>query len=236
MRAKPRQNQRLLSNLMWFIGSLFVALLVWFIASTQLDPVEEWRLPEPVPIRVTPEPGLLITNEDRLTRTARLLVRARSSVRQLIAADDIIVTADLTGLGAGEHVVELDWQIVQERQAIIVDITPRQITVNLEGALSILVPVRVVFSGDLPRGYTILETPAVDTQQVMVSGAASRVEQVAEVQVEVDLDGQRDPIEDDVRPVPVDADGIVVSGVTVDTQIIRVNVNIGIQPTPTPLP
>lgn len=236
MRDRETLRRLFIENLMWFFGSLFVALLVWFVASTQVDPVEEWRLSERVPIRISPQEGLLITNEDTITRTAQVLVRARTSVRQLLAPDDIIVTADLIGLGAGTHVVELHWEIAQERQAIIVDISPRQITVMLEESLSILASVRVVFSGDLPRGYVMLENPAVDVNQVTVSGPASRVQQVAEVQVEVDLDGQRDPIEDDVRPVPVDADGNVVSGVAVDTQIIRVNVNIGLQPTPTPIP
>lgn len=217
-------RQRVIENLQWFLASLAVAVLVWFIASTQLDPIVERSLTGRVPIRVQPDDGLLITNEDALNRTARVVVRTTSSVYQLLAPDDIIVRADLDGLRSGTHVVELTWSIAPEREATIVDISPRQLTVTLEEELEILVPVRVEFTGELPAGFVVAGPSTLDTQQVRVSGPASQVEQVASARVEVNLDRQFTTFEEDVRPVPVDADGEEVENVVVETPIVRVTV------------
>lgn len=218
-------NRVILDNLLWFLGSLMVALLVWLIATAQLNPVEEWRLREPIPIRVTPEEGLVITNEEGFARTASVLVRAQQSVRELLAADDIIVWADLTGLGPGEHVIELQADVA--RRATILDISPKQITVNLEEVASKLVEVRAEFVNNPPVGYAVLGEPTFDINQVTVTGPQSEVDQVAAVRVELDLSRQRQPLEDFARPIPVDADGNPVSDVTVDTQVIGVTVPIG---------
>lgn len=236
MQTPPAASNRraIFTNISWFVGSLGLAFLVWMLATSQLDPVSEWRWREPIPIRVTPDTGLVITNEADFARTANLLLRAQQSVRELLAADDIIITADLTGLGPGTHVVELDTDIA--RRVTVVDTSPSRITVNLEVLASKLVEVRPVYVGDLPPGYEIKGEPIFDVNQVTVSGPQSRVDQVAAVQVEIDIDGQRERIEDDARPVPVDPDGRPVSNVTVDTQIIRVTVEIGPvgEATPTP--
>jgi len=225
MQKSNSLNHIIVENLLWFLGSLGIALLVWLIATAQLDPVEEFRLREPIPIRVTPDPGLVMTNEEDFARTASVLVRAQQSVRELLAADDIIVWADLAGLGPGEHVVELQWNVA--RRASVVDISPRQITVNLEELASKLVEVRADLVGEPPAGYIVSGEPTFDINQVTVTGPRSRVEQVAAAAVEIDLDGQRITLDDVARPVPVDADGNPVPEVTVDTQIIGVTVPIG---------
>lgn len=225
MQQKTSINQVILENLLWFLGSLGVAFLVWVIATAQLNPVEEWRLREPIPIRVSPDDGLVITNEEDFARTASVLVRAQQSVRELLAADDIIVWADLSGLEPGEHVVELQASVA--RRATVVDISPRQITVHLEELASKLVEVRADFTSDPPFGYQVIGEPLFDVNQVMVSGPRAQVEQVAAVRVEIDLERQTGVIEDFARPIPVDADGNPVSDVTVDTQVIGFTVQVG---------
>jgi YbbR domain-containing protein len=164
---------------------------------------------------------------DTVTKNAQVIVRSPSSVRNLLVADDIVVWADLTGLGPGMHTVELQWEVAPERRAHIVDISPRQVTVNLEEQLSILVPVRANTIGALPFGYTQQGDPTFDVNQVTVTGPASKVQQVAAARVDIRLNGQRTSIEDDVRPVAIDADGNVVQGVTLDTQVIRVKLAVG---------
>lgn len=234
-RTSTTSNRRaIVTNISWFLGSLGLAFLVWMFATSQLDPVSEWRWREPITIRVTPDPGLVITNESEFARTANLLLRAQQSVRELLAADDIIITADLTGLGPGTHVVELNTDIA--RRVTVVDTSPSRITVNLEVLASKLVEVHAVFIGDLPPGYEIKGEPIFDINQVTVSGPQSRVDQVASAQVEIDIDGAREAVEDDARPVPVDPDGNPISNVAVDTQIIRVTVEIGPVGSPTPTP
>ena len=217
-------NRVIFENLAWFLGCLALAFLVWMVATVQLNPVEERRLRDAIPIRVTPDEGLVITNDDEFSATASVLLRAQQSVWELLAGDDVLVWADLTGLGPGEHTVPLQAQVA--RAASIVDISPAQITVDLEQLASKLVEVRPQLTGELPTGYVIVGEPVLDVTQVTVTGPASRVEQVAAVQVPVNLARLRGPLEDFARPVPVDADGNTVNDVTVDTQVIGVSVDI----------
>ncbi len=224
MQTRPRLRRIVTENVFWFMGSLALAILVWMIATAQLNPVQEWRLLEPIPIRVAPDPGLVIINEEDFTRTARVQLRAQQSVRELLVADDIIIWADLSGLGPGEHTVELKSE--SARAANIVDVSPRQITVQLEEVASKLVEVRAAFTNDPPQGFVVVGEPTFDVNQVTVTGPASQVEQVAAAQVPVDLSGQRALFEDFARPIPVDADGNPVPDVTVDTQVVGVQVEI----------
>lgn len=211
-------------NLSWFAGCLVLAFIVWVVATIQLNPVEERRLRDAIPIRVTPDDGLVITNEDEFSTTASVLLRAQQSVWELLAGDDVIVWADLGGLGPGEHTVPLQAQVA--RTASVVDISPAQITVDLEELASKLVEVRAQLNGTLPSGYTMVGEPIINEHQVTVTGPASKVEAVAAVQVPINLSQLRGPLEDFARPVPVDADGNTVSDVSVDTQVIGVSVDV----------
>lgn len=219
-------NRFIVENILWFLGSLVLAFFVWVVALSQLDPVMQWRLAERVPIRLTPDAGLTITNRGSITDMATVVVRAPTSVRQLLAADDIVVWADLTGLGPGSHVVELEWSVVPERRARVVDISPRQITVELEEIAERLVPVRLLLTGNLPAGYTQAEEAVLDVNQVLVRGPASLVDQVVTAQVEISLNEQREVIDDDFRLIAVDADDNPVANVTLDPQVVGVRVNI----------
>lgn len=227
MQSKRTVRQVVIENVAWFLGSLGLAFLVWMMATAQLNPIEQWRVPEAIPIRILVDDGLVISNQDELRQTARVLVRGQRSVRDVLVADDIIITADVRGQGPGEYTVPLEAQVA--RPVSNVDISPSQITVELEQLASKLVEVRAVLQNSLPPGYVIVGEPRFHVNQVTVSGPASQVEQVAAVQVLINLRGQRGPIDDLARPVPVDADGQPVSNVTVDTQIISVSLDIQAQ-------
>lgn len=224
MQSKRNLRQIVTENVAWFLGCLVLAFLIWVMATSQLNPIEQWRMSEAIPIRILVDDGLVITNQDELRQTARVLVRAQRSVRDVLVADDIIITADLRGQPPGEHTVPLVATVA--RPVSHVNISPSQITVELEELASKLVEVRAEFENSLPPGYEIVGDPRFDVNQVTVSGPASKVNQVAAVHVPIDLSNQRGPIDDFARPVPVDADGRPVSGVTVDTQIIGVSVDI----------
>lgn len=218
-------RQLLVNNLIWFGISLVIAFFVWMTAVSQADPVEQWRLAERVPIRVTPDEGLIITNASSLTSTASVQLRAQRSVRQLLAADDITVFADLSDLGPGTFTVPLTARIARDRRATVAGVSPSQITVTLEIQESRLVPVRLVISEAPPLVVSAAE-PEFDVRQVTVSGPSSRVEQVVEAVATLDLSQQRETFSGDVRLVPLDANGNEVREITLDPQIILARVPI----------
>lgn len=219
-------NQLIVENLLWFLGSLVVAFFVWMIANAQMDPIEQWRLLDPVPIRVTPSAGMIVTNQDTFASNASVMLRGPSSVRELLAADDVIVYADLSNLDADSHVVELHWSIAPERRARVVDISPRQITVDIEPVASKLVEVQPNYTGSLPDGFQIVGEPRFDINQVTISGPASHVAQVSAVMIDINLNGHTTSFDDDARPIPVDPDGTPIDTITLDRQIIQFELEI----------
>lgn len=225
MRQTISRRSTIINNLLWFLGSLVLAFIVWMFAVTQSDPFEQFRLVERVPIRIAPDAGLIVTNAADISTTAAIQLRAQRSVRQSLAPDDVNVWVDLSGRGPGEHTIPLQYRVVPERNAFVTSITPRQLTVRLELEQSKLVPVREIVTSEPALAYT-LESIEFDARQVTVTGPESRVSQVVEVQVPLDLAGMRVAFEDDVRPVAVDVDGNTVPNVTLEPSVVHATVDI----------
>ncbi len=220
MQTERSLRQVIITNVIWLLASLALAFVVWMIAVSQSDPFETWRVPS-VPIHATPDAGLIITNQNVIASNASVQLRAQRSVHQLFSTDDVFVIADLTGLGPGEHVVPLDARLA--RSASVVSILPRQVTVDLEIEEAQLKPVSVDITSQPPLVYSVGEADF-DVRQVEVSGPESKVALVTQVLVPVSLDGQRSTYEGDVRPIPADADGNTVTGVTLDPQTVHVTI------------
>jgi YbbR domain-containing protein len=206
---------------MWFLASLGLAFFIWVSSSAQSDPIIE-RGYSQVPILMELDEGMLLI--EQATRYAQVTVRSSQSIINILSREDIIVRADLRGLPAGTHTIELKTDI--SRRAIA-DTQPRQITVTIEAMQSQPVPV-VAFVSDTnepPTNFTRTE-PQFNIQTVMVSGASSRVQQVVAARAVLDLSAQRQTYTGDIRLVPVDADGRTVNDVTLDPQTVQAVVEI----------
>jgi YbbR domain-containing protein len=227
MQSIGSPNRRLLlNNLVWFIGSMVLAFFIWMIATLQSDPIQQQRYRDRIPVQMNADTGLLVTYPAVANRQASVVIRAPSSVLDLLTSDEIVVSADLSGLTAGDHTVELKASLARQ-QTTVVDISPHQMHVVLEEAAQRQVPLRAVITSEPPAGYSRSEPVFnVNLNQVLASGASTKVNDVVAAQVELDLRQQRNPLEIDLRLTPVDADGNVVNDVTLDPQVVRVNVNI----------
>ena len=222
MQQRPLWQQMLLRNVAWFLLSLVLAVFVWVTAVSQSNPFEQRRMTG-IPLRVTQAPGLVVVNATDLPPTVTAQLIGQRSEVVLLTSDDIVITADLTRLGPGTHTVKLEGTAA--RGARVDTIIPSQITVDLEVIASQLVEVRPRIVNPPPPD-TEADNPQLDVLQVEVSGPQSRVQQVSAVEVVIDLQNQRTTYEDDVRPVPVDAEGSPVADVTVSPQVIHVTVPI----------
>lgn len=227
MQSQSNTRQRmLLDNLMWFLGALALAFLVWIVATFQSNPIIEQRFPDLIDVRLVPDEGMLITNPSAANRQVAVVIRAPRSVQELLRAEEIELWADLTGLLPGEHTVDIQARLTR-RPGTVVDISPSRIRLTLEEASQKQVSLRAVISGEPPAGYSRDEpTFGISLNQVLVSGPASRVNEVVSAQVVLDLRQQRNPYEIDARLSAVDADNNVVPDVTIDPTVVRVLVNI----------
>ena len=206
-------------NLAWLLASMVLAFCVWFVATLDRDPVNE-RIFRNVPILVTVAEGMIITGQSR--EFATVSVRAPQTTLARLVLDDIVVQARLDDLGPGEHNVAL--QSTVSRRAIP-DTSPRQLYVQLEPLLERQVPVAVDVMLSLPRGFEIGEEglrPA--SQEVLVSGPQGKVEEVSAARIALNLSQRRSNFSDELRLQPVNADGSIVSGVSLSPATMLVEV------------
>ncbi len=206
-------------NLVWFLTSLFLAFCVWFIATLDRDPVNE-RIFRNVPILFTETDGLILTSQSR--ESATVTVRAPQTTLSRLVLDDILVQASLHGLGPGEHSVTLQTSVTRNA---IPDTAPRSIFVHLEPLLEREVPVSVEVTLPLPRGFEIgAGGPQPMADSVMVSGPQHLAGEVIAARLSLNLSQRRNDFRDELRLQAVNADGDVVSGVTLAPAMMQVDV------------
>lgn len=217
----PVRKNTLMNNLLWFFASLALAFFIWMTSTAQSDPIVERRFTQ-VPILVELDSGMLLI--EQATRNAQVTIRSSQSITNVLLREDITVRADLRGLPPGTHTVELKTDVARRA---IADTQPRQITVTIEMMQSQSVPVvaYIPSTNEPPTNFTRLE-PIFNRDQVTVSGASSRVQQVVAARAVLDLRTQRESYNGDIRLVPVDADGRIVSDVTIEPQNVNVRVDI----------
>lgn len=213
-------------NVIWVIISVLLATGVWYIAVTSADPITSRQFAT-VEVQLIQDGTTVLTNSP--TRFATVRIQAAQTVVTSRRLDDVIVRADLTGLGAGTHTVPLDVSVALpqslEQQRIIAQSQPSQITVELELRESFQKPVEVVVAEPPPIGY-INEEPEPELFQVLVSGASSVVSEVVKVRGELDLSDNRNPLDTDVRLFAVDADNRRIVGVDIEPDSTNTFVNI----------
>lgn len=223
--------QRLLSagvvgNIVWVIVSVILATGVWYIAVTSSDPITRRQFSS-IPVQIIQDESTVLTNTP--TRFASVTIQAAQTLVSSRRADDVIVRADLTGLGPGTHTIPLEVTVAlaqsEEQQRIIAQTQPSQITVELEQRESFQKPIEIVIEEPPPIGFTN-DAPIHDIFQVVVSGASQVVSEVVTVRGLLDLSSNQNPIEVDARLFAVDADGNRVDDVTIDPQTVSVSVNI----------
>src|SRR5260370_25063752 len=93
----------ILDNLGWMVASLLLAIIVWYVATSQQNPVEQQRLPNRVPIQMLTDDGVMIV--DTPVNTAQVTIRAPRSLLDVVQTEDINVMADLTKRPPGTHPV-----------------------------------------------------------------------------------------------------------------------------------
>jgi YbbR domain-containing protein len=201
--------------------AFILAVIVWVSAVVASDPNEENVLGRPVPVEIVgQDPGLQIMGE--VSNQVSLTLNAPSSVWTELNSDSQAVRAwiDLSNLGAGDHVVPIQIQI-SPRLVRLVRQDPEEINIRLENIITRVFPVGVQLRGTPPTGYQSQPT-IVDPLEVTLVGPESLVSRVQEVRVSLDISGMSDSIIRAMSPVAVDAEGRVVTGITINPASVTV--------------
>lgn len=208
-------------NLSTLLLAFILAVAVWVSAVLAADPNQEGVFSRTIPIEKRGlDPDLIIVND--LPEQARLTINAPRSIWDKLNGNPSYLKAwvDLSGLGAGEHLVEVEAS-VGLAPSRVVQIDPEDITVVLEPLVFRSLEVHVVVTGDPSLGYrkgAAYATPS----QVTISGPESLVSRVAEVRATMDITGASQTIQRSVELQAVDGSGNPVSGVDVSPQEVLV--------------
>lgn len=214
----PKTRQLIFTNLLWFMGSLLMAMIVWFIASIEADPINQRRFLR-IPIQIQVDEGMIITNTP--PTTAQVFVRSQQSILDLLTDNDIILKVDLTEREAGTYTIPLDIDIARPASA---DTQPAQITVAIEPIVSLQKQVAIVEAAPPPTTYSY-QISNRDVFQVQVSGASAAVNSVVRVIAELDLANQQSDFERVLNLTPVDVNNNEVPNVTVSPRIVTITVD-----------
>ena len=212
----------------WFsrnMGNLLLAfvlaLVVWVAAIVATDPNQESVYPRAVPLEtIGQDPGMLqlasIPSEIGLT------LNAPSSIwQQLIEQPDLVrAWIDLSGLGAGEHVLEVKTQI-QANPVRVINVDPDVVEVSLEPLKTSELEVNLTVNGEPALGYRA-GSPTLEPEQVIISGPESLVEQVKQAYASLDISNANATLRREVAVLAMDATGNPVRGVDISPQLVRV--------------
>jgi YbbR domain-containing protein len=176
--------RRVVHNLGWKLGSLCLAIVLWFavvgepeVATTHTVPILYKNLPK----------DLLIGSA--AIDSVRVELRGPSSQLTNVALADVAMTLDLSNVdGPGERTFTLsDADLHLPDEVSLVRSIPSQVRLHFARVKSKDVPVEVRFLTPVPAGYRIVEqqvTPAT----LRIAGPEIRVDAVASAQTDaIDL-------------------------------------------------
>lgn len=208
-----------------FLLAIALAGAVWISAVTAADPTQERVYPAPVPLEVIgQDPGLIVTSE--LPNEVSVTLKAPRSVWDSLTNDSHSVRAviDLSGHGTGQHTIPVQVQ-VSLRPYKVISVTPVTVQVALDVFASQRIPVHLILRGDPDIGYQA-GTSQVSAAEVVVSGPQSLVKRVADIRTILDLAQAHSDIHQTLTLQALDADGIPITGVTLNPDRITVTLPI----------
>ncbi len=211
--------KRLLSNLGSIVLALVLAILVWVVAVQQENP-RDWY-PQTVPLSRT---GLAsnLTVFGEVTSQVRVEIRAPKTRWQELQPKDFTAWIDLSKLKAGAYDVPVHMS-PPDPSVQVLAIEPATVRVTLQERKEKLVPVHVNTLDTPAFGYDAL--PAVITPtNVLITGSASAVDQVAQATVDMYLRGARGSVQRELQVTPRDVSGEPLSLVTIAPTDVDVTV------------
>lgn len=189
---RHRRVSDFLNTLGSLLLSLVLALIVWVVATQQLDPLQELVYDRPIPItRIGPDPGVVPFGG--LLERVTIRIRAPQSSLNTLELSNFSAQLDLRGLQPGAHDVPV--KVTSSNPSVtILNVEPETVTVVLEPYVTREMPVSVTISEQPPFGYYLPSSTVVTPTVVSVGGAEQVVNQVASATAQLSLGNVTAPV------------------------------------------
>lgn len=208
-----------------FLSALVLAIIVWVSAVTASDPNEEIVFPSQIPLKVIgQDPNLIMTND--IPDSISVTILAPKSIQTRLSNEPGLIhaTLNLASLDAG--VSEVTPQItVDVRPAEVTKIAPEVIKIEMETLASKEIAITLSEVGSLPISY-VSDEPILSSENVIVTGAASSVNSVAQIQATIDLTNSTSSISKKITLKAYNANGNIVDNLTLNPNSIDVQIPI----------
>ena len=213
--------KRFSKNLPTFITAILLAIAVWVLAVTNIDPVERRTFGRPVPLEITgQDPSLVITTE--LPEQVSIILSAPASTwsSELNSSNVIRALVDLTGLDAGDYKIPVRLQI-NARPVKVESLSPDIVSLTMEKLFSESFSINLLQPSSPAVGYEA-GVPELSAKTATVNGPTSLVDKVTEVRATLDISQSKETIDRDVVLSALDENGLRVSGVTISPEKVHI--------------
>ncbi len=221
--SKLFSSRKLLENVGLFLVALFLAVIVWFIAVGEENPLEQRVFPRLFLARIVGIPADMFLVEDVNAEVTLTLLAARS-VWMGLTSNQLSVSVDVSGLEPGEHIVPITATVADENAEIVV-VAPSEVRVVLERIITRSIPITLDITGEPATGYEA-QIPVLSSEAVEVTGPAPQVNAVASFDVKINLDGERETIARTFSLRATDSNGQTVLGLTLEPNTVQVDVEL----------
>ncbi len=207
------------------LTALIFSVIIWITAISEADPTSEDTLKNSARITVIGmDPELLLVNT--IPQQLNLTVRAPTSLisRMNMEPDLVTVTLDLSGLGAGKHIVRPQVDI-KVSPVEVINTSIKEIEIQLEDIANQVMPISINLTGTLPVSYTF-DAPQVNPTEVSITGPRSLVEAISQVAVVVDISNATSDINLQLELSAFDASGSKVTGISLSPKEVDVTIPI----------
>ena len=231
-------QEKIMKDIGWKLLSLVIAIALWFMVINIEHPVTTRIYTQTVTMKnidTLTQQGLTVLNKGQIENmkvSAKIKAQRTALDRLTQYKNNIKAVVDfskLENVKSGDT-VSLDVSFLLPDSAgtgfEIVSQSPEQAEIIVEKLAAKRVPINVRINGEAGSGYTTLQ-PQISPSSVQISGAASVINHVKTVQVNVELQQASEDIVVTAEPIAYDENGKQVEGVTMD--ITKVHVSIGVQ-------
>lgn len=213
------------------LASLFLAVLLWFLAIQINDPPETVTF-SGVTVKLTNTE--LLEQENKVyeilenSNVVRVTVRAPRSITKDLRAADVVAVADVSKL-TDINTIAISYSIQGVSAARYDTIKGDHDTVrlNVEEKISKTIRLQSQITGEVAEGYQVMNYTA-DLNRIQVTGPESAVEKISYAQAEVDVGGATSSLSQNVKPRLYDAEGnlLDLSGVVMDVDYTHMSVEV----------
>lgn len=212
-----------LGHLTSLVMSLLLAVIIWGVATIESNPSREGYFPSTIPLELINRPDDLVVFE-KTVEQVRVKIRAPQISWDQLQVTSFRASASLAHRNAGEHKITIQVQANDPRVSIVA-VEPPEVKLRLEPIKTRTMEVHCDVLDVPPIGFAY-RTPMVTPAQVIVSGAAILVDRINEVSADVYLRGAKATFEREIPAQARDAQGNVITGVTISPTVILVKVPI----------